>query len=84
MSSDITSSLTASLMEGLYLMLVGMSFVLAFLTIVVFSLGILARLAPEEPAPIKDPADKKKQNDQRLLAVISAAVHRYREDQNQK
>jgi len=80
MSSDITSSL----MEGLYLMLVGMSFVLAFLTIVVFSLGILARLAPEEPAPVRGPADKKKQNDQRLLAVISAAVHRYREDQNQK
>ena len=80
MSSDIT----ASIMEGLYLMLVGMSFVLAFLTIVVFSLGILARLAPEEPAPVKGPADKKKHNDQRLLAVISAAVHRYREDQNQK
>ena len=80
MSSDIT----ASIMEGLYLMLVGMSFVLAFLTIVVFSLGILARLAPEEPAPVRGPADKKKQNDQRLLAVISAAVHRYREDQNQK
>ncbi len=80
----MTNDITASLMEGLYLMLVGMSFVLAFLTIVVFSLGILARLAPEEPTPIKGPADKKKQNDQRLLAVISAAVHRYREDQNQK
>ena len=78
----MTPEITAAIVEGLYLMVVGMSFVLAFLTIVVISLKVLARLAPEEAIPAKGPADKKKVNDQRLMAVISAAVHKYREEQN--
>ena len=76
----MTPEITAAIVEGLYLMVVGMSFVLAFLTIVVFSLKILARIAPEEVIPASGPADKKKVNDQRLMAAISAAVHKYREE----
>ena len=76
----MTTEITAAIVEGLYLMAVGMSFVLAFLTIVVFSLKILARVAPEEVIPASGPADKQQVNDQRLMAAISAAVHKYREE----
>ena len=75
----------AQLLQGLYLMLVGMGFVLAFLSLVVVALIILERIAPKltaserfvEPQqiPVEDTA---------IRAAISAAVHAYRKRHRSK
>ncbi len=75
------------LSRGLELMVFGMGTVLIFLSLLVLATGVMSRLIqryfpdPEpEPAAVSSvpqgirPADE----DQQLLAVISAAVHRYR------
>ncbi len=73
--------------RGLELMVFGMGTVMVFLTLLVFAAGIMSKLVkryfPEsEPEPlavsstsqpIRAPAE-----DQQLMAVITAAVHRYR------
>ncbi len=79
----MTADITASLVEGLYLMLVGMSFVLGFLTLVVISLRLLAAVAPVEEPPSTQSAASQV-NDKTLLAVISAAIHQYRNDNQSK
>lgn len=72
--------------EGLGLMALGMGFVFVFLAILVFSLtvmsGVIRRFQPA-PAPAGHPghaksAAKTVSQDDETLAVISAAVHRYR------
>lgn len=71
------------LQDGLALMGVGMGFVFVFLTVLVLATTLMSlvvrRLVPT-PAPAQPatrPTDDKG-DEAELLAVISAAVHRYR------
>ena len=77
--------------QGLELMLFGMGTVLAFLTVLVFSIilmsWILARFfplvdaIPDVPAPPKIAPDRSVGSvieDATVVAVISAAIHKYR------
>ncbi len=72
--------------DALSLMLVGMGFVFVFLTILVFLTGLMSKLvikyapAPEPVAPAATPAPQDSTNDAQLLAVLSAAVAKYRSD----
>ena len=73
--------------EALSLMLVGMGFVFVFLTILVFLTGLMSKLvlkyapAPEPAAPVAKAAPQQNNvNDPQLLAVLSAAVAKYRSD----
>lgn len=79
------------LQEGLALMGLGMGFVFVFLTILVISVTLMSKLIDRyQPAPVPAPADRKSgktpakhgQNDE-VVAVISAAVHRYRSSRRQ-
>lgn len=74
------------LQDGLALMALGMGVVFVFLTILVISVTLMSKLIDRfQPAPIAADTSKKSpqptapagQNDE-MLAVISAAVHRYR------
>ena len=74
------------LQEGLALMGLGMGFVFVFLTILVISVTLMLKLIDRfQPAPVAAPVGRKSgkppasqgQNDE-VVAVISAAVHRYR------
>ena len=74
----------AEILHGLYLMMVGMSFVLAFLTLVVISLKLLAYVAPKiSTAPLSEP-HKHIAEDTALQAAISTAVHTYRKRHRSK
>ncbi|MCC5881337.1 MAG: OadG family protein [Halomonas sp.] len=74
------------LLDGLALMGVGMGFVFVFLTILVLTTTLMSlvvrRLSPTPApsAPVSSPTSpiKPKSDDAELMAVISAAVHRYR------
>lgn len=79
---------TDLLMEGVWLMLLGMGIVLTFLILLIFALNGMSRLAaaidarritatiPAAPlGPVLSPAQE---TDEELIAVISAAVARYR------
>jgi len=81
------------LVDGLMLMVLGMGTVFLFLGIMVawigFSSRILARfshlLPDQEPAPARKPQAKKalatgREDDATLVAVVSAAISRYRAD----
>ncbi|CAO1659945.1 MULTISPECIES: OadG family protein [unclassified Halomonas] len=74
------------LQDGLALMALGMGVVFVFLTILVISVTLMSKLIGRfQPAPTAAEVSKKSpsssapasQNDE-MLAVISAAVHRYR------
>ncbi|MFC3284416.1 OadG family protein [Litchfieldella rifensis] len=78
---------TELLEEGLYLMVFGMGFVFVFLTVLVIATTAMSktvgRLVPE---PAKDEDDDTlrrpptpTQGGDELMAVISTAVHRYRQ-----
>lgn len=73
---------TELLQEGLALMGFGMGFVFVFLTLLVIATTLMSRVVdrlapvPEPKAPAAAPA---RQDDEELLAVLSAAVHRYRQ-----
>ncbi|PCF96985.1 OadG family protein [Vreelandella nigrificans] len=77
---------TELLHEGLALMGLGMGFVFVFLTVLVISVTLMSKLIGRfQPAPVASPARGKsvkssasKEADDEVLAVISAAVHRYR------
>ncbi|MCB1753204.1 MAG: OadG family protein [Gammaproteobacteria bacterium] len=74
---------TDLLMEGVELMLLGMGSVFVFLAILVLLLKGMSRLAltlaPEEVAiGVASPVGTKPDADDELLAVISAAINRYR------
>jgi oxaloacetate decarboxylase gamma subunit len=71
--------------QAFELLVVGMGFVFAFLTILVFATMLMSkvttRFAPEAPpAPVKAPASPAKpaMDDATLMAVITAAVNKYR------
>ncbi|WP_445156744.1 OadG family protein [Halomonas sp. E14] len=74
---------TQLLQDGLALMGVGMGFVFVFLTALVLATTLMSlvvrRLAPTPvPAPSAPRPAADKGDEAELLAVISAAVHRYR------
>jgi len=80
------------LSEGIELMLFGMGFVFVFLTLLVFVTGLMSKLVMKyAPAPEIKPTKKNRKpaapsasasvtaaNNDELVAVISAAVHKYR------
>ncbi|WP_416138832.1 OadG family protein [Halomonas sp. HK25] len=76
---------TEFLEEGLALMALGMGFVFVFLTVLVIVTTlmslVLRRFVPEPPAPAATPARSPApaQQDDELMAVIGAALHRYRQ-----
>ena len=81
---------TSELMiEGLTLMVFGMGFVFTFLTLLVFATKAMSatvlRIAPVEQVVSMPPVtmispSQNVANDPQLMAVLSAAVHRYRQD----
>ncbi|TVP49898.1 MAG: sodium pump decarboxylase subunit gamma [Halomonas sp.] len=72
--------------DGLALMALGMGFVFVFLTVLVVSVTLMSKLIGRfQPAPIASNTNKTtlspaatSDQDGETLAVISAAVHRYR------
>ena len=78
------------MVEGLALMAYGMGFVFVFLTLLVFSTkamsAITLKLVPEDMAPTLAPRTltpaRPVTEDAHLIAVLSAAVHRYRQDKS--
>lgn len=80
------SSIAQLVMSGLNLMLIGMSIVFLFLALLVWVIGITARLvqrfSPEFTASIPEPGkvhpvSYEPEADSELIAVISAAIHRH-------
>lgn len=77
------------LSEGLSLMVFGMGFVFVFLTLLVISTGVMSKLVMKyAPAPAVKPVTKRSAapapsasagaNNDELIAVMTAAVHKYR------
>ncbi|MFG6667262.1 OadG family protein [Halomonas sp. HNIBRBA4712] len=74
------------LSEGLALMAMGMGFVFVFLTILVVTVTLMSTLVRRfQPTPAAAPKRASSAgtraisgNDEEVMAVISAAVHRYR------
>lgn len=71
--------------EGLELMAFGMGFVFVFLTLLVIVTSLMSKLVnkfvPEaivEPKPKAVPSSVAHAKDDELLAVLTAAVHKYR------
>jgi oxaloacetate decarboxylase gamma subunit len=73
--------------EGLSLMVFGMGFVFVFLTLLVGMTKLMSKLVMKyEPAPVAAPTRVKRKttapvaqsNNDELVAVITAAVHKYR------
>lgn len=70
-------------LQGVYLMLLGMGIVFSFLAVLVVTLNIMSRLASllyvpevhETATPTSSAADTE---DTELIAVISAAINRFR------
>lgn len=75
----------ALLEEGLTLMALGMGFVFVFLTVLVITTTVMSlllrRFAPEPAKPAASGArpSAPAQQDDELMAVIGAALHRYRQ-----
>lgn len=73
---------TNLLIQGSELMLLGMGIVFGFLTILVFTLRLMSLLADRlddtEPFEPVDPSPIDVSDNRQLVAVISAAVARYR------
>ena len=70
---------------GLELVVFGMGTVFVFLTLLVFVTGLMSslvlRFAPEAPIiPPRGPSGPEGATDPTILAAISAAVKRYRQD----
>lgn len=72
--------------EGLSLMVFGMGFVFVFLTLLVLATGLMSKLVQKFlPEPLVKPKAKPAavavtaaDNDDELLAVMTAAVHHFR------
>ncbi|MDG1292601.1 MAG: OadG family transporter subunit [Pseudomonadales bacterium] len=68
--------------QGIELMLYGMGTVLTFLVLLIIATtvmsALLQRFAKPEPTASAAPASKASSNDEHLIAVISAAIHKYR------
>jgi len=79
---------TTALMVGLELMILGMGMVFVFLTVLIASLRVMSAIAarfpdpvPEDTAPAAGGAITPTSN-VKLVAVIGAAIARYRSAQN--
>lgn len=78
------------LAEGFSLMLYGMGFVIMFLTLLVFATGLMSKLVTRfEPAVVPpsqsgkaSAAVTRQPDDQALVAVMTAALQKYRADRN--
>ncbi len=68
--------------EGLYLMLVGMGFVVSFLTTLVLLLNLMEKMIGQEVVEAAPNSVSQTDNGQ-LMAVISAAVHQHRQQSKQ-
>ena len=78
------------MIEGLTLMVFGMGFVFTFLTLLVLATKTMSatvlRFSPLEDLSVLTPPlnmvspSQQVANDAQLMAVLSAAVHRYRQD----
>jgi oxaloacetate decarboxylase gamma subunit len=71
------------LLQGVNLMLLGMGIVFTFLTILVVALSGMSRLAAAIGVPEQKPAAPSGcagEDDAELVAVISAAINRFRND----
>lgn len=73
------------LIEGLWLMLIGLGIVFSFLLLLVGLLVLMskavARWGPDEPlreAPVVFQQTRQPQDEPHLIGVIAAAVHQYR------
>ena len=70
------------LQQGIELMLYGMGTVLTFLVLLILATTIMSsllkRFGKAEPAVKSTAATKTPGNDDQLIAVISAAIHKYR------
>lgn len=68
--------------QGIELMLYGMGTVLTFLVLLIIATTVMSsllhRFAKPEPIESAAPAAKAANNDEHLIAVISAAIHKYR------
>jgi oxaloacetate decarboxylase gamma subunit len=71
---------TTLILQGTELMMLGMGIVFGFLTLLVFVLRLMSalagRIAPPEPVPTELPIAVS--DNRELVAVITAAVARYR------
>ena len=73
-------SIESMINEGLYLMIVGMGFVVIFLTLLVQILNLMERFIDHDEVPeIK--ATVQATGNATLTAVISAAIHKHRQRQ---
>ena len=80
------------MLEGLTLMVFGMGFVFTFLTLLVLATKTMSatvlRFSPVEDLSLLNPPltavspFQQVANDAQLMAVLSAAVHRYRQDRS--
>ena len=80
------------MLEGLTLMVFGMGFVFTFLTLLVLATKAMSatvlRFSPVEDPSLRTPPlnmvspYQQVANDAQLMVVLSAAVHRYRQDSN--
>ncbi len=73
------------LSEAFTIMLTGMVTVFLFLTLLLFAMGLLRRVAAtDEPLPVSSPSRRpptsEAATDKQRLAAISAAVHTYRRE----
>lgn len=81
---------TELLHEGLALMAMGMGFVFVFLTVLVLSVIVMSKLVGRfQPAPAASPKAQRgarpseaNESSDEVVAVISAAVHRYRQSRD--
>ena len=76
------------LVNGVELMLLGMGIVFVFLLILVLALNVMSRISfyfdnPEDDLAVKSQQTLRKPDNTALIAVISAAVSRYRAAHNQ-
>lgn len=71
-------SLDYLIIEALKLMFIGMFCVGAFLSILVVIIPLLNKITPDEALPTVKPTVSKPAEPDTLIAVISTAVHQYR------
>ncbi|MCU7555057.1 OadG family transporter subunit [Alteromonas sp. ASW11-19] len=89
-------SVSSQLMEAATLMLTGMVFVFAFLTMLIGAITLIAKFCqafPGEPEPVATPKSNSKRTasspdsqpqDRNVIAAISAAIHMHRKSNHDK
>lgn len=89
--------MTDSLVQSLQIVVLGMGFVFAFLTLLVGCVGLMSKMfapsesdspaaaagAPAQPMAAAG-ADDDPMNDPELVSVIASVIHRYRASKNQQ